>query len=319
MSLLEITGATRNYQVSAGLRRGRVLQAVRGIDLAVEEGEILAIVGESGCGKSTLARLLLGIEEPSSGSITVGGKPIGAYGRVERAKLIQPIFQDPYSSLNPRMTVAGAIAAPLEVRGVGNGRSRLAAVHEIMDAVGLARYLAGAYPSQLSGGQRQRVAIARALIGEPKILICDEPTSALDVSVQSQILNLLARLHRSFRLTIVLISHNLSVVGHLADRVAVMYLGKVVEAGPTEAVFAEPRHPYTRELMQAILPPEPGRGLPELHLKGEFPSPLAPPTGCAFHPRCVRASGACREAVPELAGSERLVACHYPLREPAHA
>ena len=286
MSLVEIAGVTREYRLRGGFRRSPVLQALRGIDLAVEEREILALVGESGCGKSTLARLLLGIEDPSAGSVTIDGRPISTYTRLERAHLIQPIFQDPYSSLNPRMTVAAIIAAPLEVRGTGTSGSRMAAVRRLMESVGLSRDLATAYPMHLSGGQRQRVAIARALICEPKILVCDEPTSALDVSVQSQILNLIAGLHRTVDLTIVLITHNLAVVSHLADRVAVMYLGRIVETGITDEIFAAPRHPYTRELLRAVLRPEPGMRLPLLELNGEFPSPTAPPPGCGFNPRC---------------------------------
>jgi peptide/nickel transport system ATP-binding protein len=313
MSLIKISGATCDYK-TGGLFRGSMLRALRGIDLSVEQSEILALVGESGCGKSTLSRLLLGIEAPSAGSVTVADRPISAYHRLERARLIQPVFQDPYSSLNPRMTVAATIAAPLEVQRVGDANSRLAAVHRLMDAVGLARYLANAYPTQLSGGQRQRVAIARALISEPKILVCDEPTSALDVSVQAQILNLIASLHRELNLTIVLITHNLAVVSHLADRVAVMYLGRIVELGAADEVFARPRHPYTAELLRAILRAEPGTRLPELSLTAEFPSPTAPPPGCAFNPRCAHASEACRVDVPQMNGkSMHGFACHHPL------
>jgi peptide/nickel transport system ATP-binding protein len=316
MSLVEITGVTREYPLGGGFRRRLVLQALRGIDLAVEEREVLALVGESGCGKSTLARLLLGIEPPTAGTITVEGRPISAYTRLERAHLIQPIFQDPYSSLNPRRTVAATIASPLEVRGTGTSRSRMAAVQRLMESVGLARYLAGAYPMQLSGGQRQRVAIARALICEPKILVCDEPTSALDVSVQAQILNLIAGLHRSFNLTIVLITHNLAVVSHLADRVAVMYLGRIVEAGTSDDIFAAPRHPYTRELLRAVLRPEPGMRLPVLELNSEFPSPTAPPPGCSFHPRCSRMTELCQRMSPTPGVVDRhSVACHHPLGE----
>ena len=233
MSFVAVKDVGRSYVLrpESPFRQAAVLKALRGVELEVAEGEILGLVGESGCGKSTLARLLLGIEQPNQGEVIIDGRPISSFSPRERAKLIQPVFQDPYSSLNPRMTVSAAIAAPLEIQKWGDARMRAAAVHRMMDAVGLPRYLAHAYPVQLSGGQRQRVAIARALIGEPKILVCDEPTSALDVSVQAQILNLLIELHRDFRLTIVLISHNLAVVSHLADRVAVMYLGRIVEIG----------------------------------------------------------------------------------------
>jgi peptide/nickel transport system ATP-binding protein len=314
MSLVEVKDATREYKLGSALRRGPTLRALRGIDLDVEKGEILALVGESGCGKSTLARLLLGIEEPTRGTITIDGRPISSYHRLERAHLIQPVFQDPYSSLNPRMTISATIAAPLEVRGIGTSKSRMAQVTRLMEAVGLPRYLAGAYPMQLSGGQRQRVAIARALIGEPKILICDEPTSALDVSVQSQILNLIADLHRTFNLTIVLITHNLAVVSHLADRVAVMYLGRIVEMGATDEIFAAARHPYTRELLRAVLRPEAGMELPTLGLNSDFPSPTAPPPGCGFHPRCAYASEVCKQTTPDMVLADgHKVACHHPL------
>jgi oligopeptide/dipeptide ABC transporter, ATP-binding protein, C-terminal domain len=318
MSFVAVRDVERSYMLNPGspFRKPAVLKALRGVALDIEEGEILGLVGESGCGKSTLARLLLGIEAPSEGEVTVGGRPISAFAPRERAKLIQPVFQDPYSSLNPRMTVSAAIAAPLEIQGMGTARSRAAAVERMMEGVGLPRYLAHAYPVQLSGGQRQRVAIARALIGEPKILVCDEPTSALDVSVQSQILNLLIELHREFRLTMVLISHNLAVVRHLADRVAVMYLGRVVEIGETDVIFNRPRHPYTRELLRAMLLPKKGKGLPELSLSAEFPSPVNPPPGCAFHPRCAFASAACKSQAPALAPIDgREIACHHPLME----
>ncbi|WP_048646818.1 oligopeptide/dipeptide ABC transporter ATP-binding protein [Nitratireductor soli] len=319
MSFVAMKSVRRDYTLNPGspFRKTTVLRALRGVELAIEEGEILGLVGESGCGKSTLARLLLGIEQPSQGEVLVDGRPISSFSALERARLIQPVFQDPYSSLNPRMTVATTIGAPLAVQRTGDARARAAAVARMMEAVGLPPYLANAYPVQLSGGQRQRVAIARALIGQPKILVCDEPTSALDVSVQSQILNLLIELHRTFKLTIVLISHNLAVVSHLADRVAVMYLGRVVESGQTDAIFNAPRHPYTRELLRAMLLPQNGTGLPKLALNNEFPSPVAPPPGCSFHPRCERAGALCREAMPELVSAlgtgGREVACHDPL------
>ncbi|WP_274628188.1 ABC transporter ATP-binding protein [Arvimicrobium flavum] len=317
MSFVAVRDVQRSYVLNPGspFRKAAVLKALRGVELDVAEGEILGLVGESGCGKSTLARLLLGIEAPTEGEVRIGGRAISAFQPRERAKLIQPIFQDPYSSLNPRVTVSAAIAAPLEIQKWGDARSRAAAVSRMMDAVGLPRYLAHAYPVQLSGGQRQRVAIARALIGEPKILVCDEPTSALDVSVQSQILNLLSELHQTFNLTMVLISHNLAVVSHLADRVAVMYLGRVVEIGETDAIFSRPRHPYTRELLRAMLLPKQGKGLPELALNAEFPSPVSPPPGCSFHPRCAFANEACKAQSPMLSRVDgREVACHHPLR-----
>lgn len=315
--ILEVRGATKVYSVGKTLMgAGSTLHALRGIDITVRKSETLGLVGESGCGKSTLARLILGIERPSSGTVTLAGRAVAEYSRLERAQLVQPVFQDPYSSLNPRMRISRIVSAPLEVRGIGSASSRRERVRAAMSAVGLAEHLMEAYPSQLSGGQRQRVAIARALIGEPVILVCDEPTSALDVSVQSQILNLLSRLRGELGLTLILISHNLAVVHHLADRVAVMYLGRIVEHGPTEAVFAAPRHPYTAALLASVLSPRPGMRLPELRVGTEFPSPIAPPPGCAFHPRCPQAAKGCAVDDPaetrEGAGGYR---CHYPLRD----
>jgi peptide/nickel transport system ATP-binding protein len=314
-ALLDVRGVTKTYSVGRTLTgEGGTLHALRGADVLVREGETLGLVGESGCGKSTLARLILGIEEPSSGIVRLAGKPIGDYGRLERAQLVQPVFQDPYSSLNPRMRIASIVAAPLEVRGVGSASSRRERVRAVMNAVGLPEHFMDAYPSQLSGGQRQRVAIARALVGEPELLVCDEPTSALDVSVQSQILNLLARLKRELRLTLILISHNLAVVHHLADQVAVMYLGRIVEHGPTEAIFGDPRHPYTAALLASVLSPRPGARLPQIRVGTEFPSPLAPPPGCAFHPRCPRAGEGCASLDPEeTPEGARGYRCHYPL------
>lgn len=253
---IEARGLTKSYTKSSGWLRGQSLaHALQGISFEVAEGEVLGLVGESGCGKSTLARLILGIEPPSGGEVRVKGRSIASYDRLQRAKLIQPVFQDPYSSLNPRASVRQIVSAPLEVQGRVSSIQRRALVREMLDRVGLASYLIDAYPGQLSGGQRQRVAIARALISEPTILICDEPTSALDVSVQAQILNLLATLRNELGITLLLISHNLAVVHHIADRVAVMNEGRIVEIGPTEQLFENPTQPYTAKLLASILLP----------------------------------------------------------------
>jgi peptide/nickel transport system ATP-binding protein len=243
-TLLELRDVTRTFALSQGVfRRAATLTAVAGVSLKVERGEVFALVGESGSGKTTLAKMLLGLLPPTSGEILIGGTPISAKDRVAVSRRVQPIFQDPYSSLNPRKSVAQLIALPLVVHGVGDRAERRAEVLEMLDLVGLSKRHYDAYPGQLSGGQRQRVAIARALILRPEVVICDEPTSALDVSVQAQILNLLLELKRELGLTYFFISHNLAVVEHLADRVAVMYLGRFVEQRSRAGLFAAPRHP----------------------------------------------------------------------------
>jgi peptide/nickel transport system ATP-binding protein len=312
---LSVRAVTKTYRVGRTLTSaGAQLHALRGVDLDVRKGETLGLVGESGCGKTTLARLILGVEPATTGTLVLGDQSVTELDRLERAKRVQPVFQDPYASLNPRMRVARIVAAPLEVRGIGSASSRQERVRAVMDAVGLDGHFMDAYPSQLSGGQRQRVAIARALIGEPSMLLCDEPTSALDVSVQSQILNLLARLKRELGLTLVLISHNLAVIHHLADRVAVMYLGRIVEQGTAEDVFGSPRHPYTAALLASVLSPRPGMRLPDIRLGVEFPSAIDPPSGCAFHPRCPRRDEVCATIDPAetVAGASRF-RCHHPL------
>ena len=298
--LIEIDDLRRTFSVKRGLfAPAAALQAVAGVSLAVRQGEVLGIVGESGSGKSTLARMILGLLAPTSGSIRLGGRDLRAIPRREIARRMQPVFQDPYSSLNPRRRIADIVQLPLDVQGAGTAGERRARAIAALDKVGLPSRYADSYPSQLSGGQRQRVAIARALVTEPEIVVCDEPTSALDVSVQSQILNLLMDLRRDFGLTYVFISHNLAVIEHIATRVAVMYLGRIVETADRGVLFREPRHPYTRALLDSVLTPEPGVGVPETGLGLSFPNPLAPPPGCAFHPRCPRVMAHCKTMPPK--------------------
>jgi peptide/nickel transport system ATP-binding protein len=268
------------------------------VNLTVRAGEVVGLVGESGCGKTTLARMLLGLLPPTQGEILIDGRPITALPRRAIAALVQPVFQDPYSSLNPRKAVGSIIALPLRVLGNADPSTWRRRVEEMMERVGLSRSLYENYPSQLSGGQRQRVAIARALINRPRLVICDEPTSALDVSVQSQILNLLQELRRDLGLTYLLISHNLAVVEHMATRVAVMYLGRIVEEADTDTLFRAPRHPYSEALLASVLTPEPGLGVPDTHLGAAYPDPLNVPSGCRFHPRCPKVMDVCRSKAP---------------------
>ncbi len=264
--LLSAQDIRRDFSVSGGFgKRARIVQAVRGVSLHVKRGGVLGIVGESGCGKSTLAKILLGLDTPTSGEVSLRGKSLADMSRKERASQIQPIFQDPYLSLNPRKRIDTIIGLPLRVAGVPEREIRKQ-VRDMMDLTGLPTRLAGAYPSQMSGGQRQRVAIARALISRPELVVCDEPTSALDVSIQAQILNLLQDLRRELGLTYVLISHNLAVVEHIATDVLVMNHGEAVEYRPTAELFAAPQSDYTAMLLASILTPEPEKGLPDITL-----------------------------------------------------
>jgi len=311
--ILELKGVVKRYTVGRGMfAPRRPLMAVGGVSLSVARREVLGLVGESGCGKSTLAKLVLGLETPTEGEVLIDGRPIASIGRLERARLVQPVFQDPYSSLNPRKTIASIVGLPLSVHGDGAPAERMDRVEEMLATVGLAPRHAAAYPSQLSGGQRQRVAIARALILKPQLLICDEPTSALDVSVQAQILNLLMDLQSRLGLTCLFISHNLAVVQMLATRVAVMYLGRVVEEGLTAEVMGRAQHPYSRGLLASVLTPDPRLGLPDTGLGSIFPDPLSPPPGCPFHPRCPLAFDRCKVEAPLLVrhGGGSRAACH---------
>jgi oligopeptide/dipeptide ABC transporter ATP-binding protein len=306
---------TRDFTVGRGLGGGRTLRAVDDVTFDVRPGEILGIVGESGSGKSTLGRLLLHLIAPTSGRIVFDGTDLsrldrkGVHAFRRRA---QPIYQNPYGSLDPRWRIARTIREPLDAFGLGSTAERETRVAELLDAVGLSARHAAARPHELSGGQRQRAAIAAALAPKPDLIVADEPVSALDVLVQAQILNLIATLQQEFGLTIVFITHNLSVVEHLADRVAVMYLGRIVELGATADVLAAPQHPYTRALIDSVPHADPARRLELSPLRGEIPSPIDPPPGCRFHTRCPIAIDLCRTVDPALRSdaSGRVVACH---------
>jgi oligopeptide transport system ATP-binding protein len=315
-TLLEVTGLAKHYPVKGGLLGGSrgVVRAVDGVSFAIGRGETLALVGESGCGKSTTARLVLRLIEPSAGTIRFDGVEVA--GRAELRALrrrVQVVFQDPYASLNPRLRVGEAIAEPMEVHGIGDAASRAARVKELLGLVGLAPFHAQRYPHEFSGGQRQRIGIARALAVQPELVVCDEPVSALDVSIQAQVVNLLKDLQGRFGLSYLFIAHDLAVVRHMADRVAVMYLGEIVESAPKRELFANPRHPYTRALLSAIPHPDPRRRGRVTPLGGDVPSPMNPPPGCRFHTRCPFAQAVCRDRAPPL---RELVpghasACHF--------
>ncbi len=306
--LLEVRNLVKHFHVGGGLFGGAsgVVRAVDGVSFSLRRGETLGLVGESGCGKTTTGRCILQLERPTSGEILFEGRDLATLteGELRPARRrMQVIFQDPYSSLNPRMTVGQILAEPLAVHRIVPERAkREARVRELLGHVGLLPQHAHRYPHQLSGGQRQRVGIARALTMEPGLIVCDEPVSALDVSIQAQIINLLEDLQREFGLTYLFVAHDLSVVRHISDRVAVMYLGRIVELADRQALYEDPLHPYTRALLSAVPIPDPELEARREHLvlRGEVPSPLKPPTGCVFHPRCPIAVDRCRTEVPPL-------------------
>ena len=305
----------KNFPVRTGFfgRGGDVVHAVDDISFTLDRGETLALVGESGCGKSTVGRLVLRLLEPTSGSVRIDGIDIGGLSeaalRAQRRRM-QIIFQDPYASLNPRMTVGQILGEPLRLHGLAQGREA-ERVAGLLGLVGLHRAHADRYPHEFSGGQRQRIGIARALAVEPSLIVCDEPVSALDVSIQAQVINLLRDLQDRLGLAYLFIAHDLAVVKHIASRVAVMYLGRIVETGTRAQIFAEPRHPYTQALMSAVPVPAPGLRRERVVLQGDVPSPIARPAGCHFHTRCPYAKPLCAEQQPPLEGEPHAVACHF--------
>ncbi|MBI1958810.1 MAG: dipeptide ABC transporter ATP-binding protein [Candidatus Rokubacteria bacterium] len=306
--ILEVRDLVKHFPVGGGFFGGKpaVVKAVDGVSFSIRRGETLGLVGESGCGKTTTGRCILQLEKPTSGQIIFEGQELTAFSEKELRKVrrrMQVIFQDPYSSLNPRMTVGQIIAEPLAVHAIVPERwARKARVTQLLSHAGLLPAMADRYPHELSGGQRQRVGVARALAMEPSLIICDEPVSALDVSIQAQIINLLEELQAEFGLTYLFVAHDLSVVRHISDRVAVMYLGKIAEITDRKSLYERPQHPYTKALLSAVPIPDPAveAGRERVVLGGEVPSPLSPPPGCVFHPRCPIAVDECRRIVPEL-------------------
>ncbi len=316
--LLEVKGLKKWFPVKGGLlqRTGGHVKAVDGVDLKIRYGETVGLVGESGCGKTTTGKVLLRLEHATAGEVLFEGQDVlklkaEQLRRVRRQ--MQIVFQDPYSSLNPRKRVEDIVAEPLRIHNIGTPAERKKRVYELLDVVGLTAEQARRFPHEFSGGQRQRIGIARALALNPKLIVCDEPVSALDVSIQSQVLNLLAELQREYGLAYLFIAHDLSVVKHISHYVGVMYLGKVVEFAESETLFNNPRHPYTRALMSAIPVTDPDARRERIVLEGDVPSPMNPPSGCRFHTRCSHATDVCREIEPELlsVGIGHEVACYF--------
>lgn len=314
--LLEIKHLKKQFPVKTGFfGKTKLVHAVDGVDLTIYEGETVSLVGESGCGKSTTGRCILRLIEPTEGEIRFQGQDVMTYRERDLRKMrreMQFVFQDPFASLNPRQTIRQILTAPLIVHKIGTAAERNKMVEEIIEVVGLSKQQLDRYPHQFSGGQRQRIGIARALILRPKLIIADEPVSALDVSIQAQILNLMQDLQKEFNLTYLFISHDLSVVRHISDRVAVMYLGKVVEVADKKELYRNPAHPYTKALLSSVPVPDPEHVKERIILQGDLPSPSNPPSGCRFHPRCPVAIEQCKMISPKLVGVNpgHKVSCH---------
>jgi peptide/nickel transport system ATP-binding protein len=323
-ALVETVDLVKHFPVRSGSRRdkGSVVHAVDGVSLEVRRGETLGVVGESGCGKSTLGRLLVRLHEPTSGRVIFDGTDLTNLSLRELRPLrrqMQMIFQDPYASLNPRKRVIQIVGLPLRIHGVGSSAEVRKRVQDLLEVVGLSPHHVNRFPHEFSGGQRQRIGVARALALSPQLIVADEPVSALDVSIQAQVVNLLDDLQDEFDLTYVFIAHDLGVIRHVSDRIAVMYLGLIVEISPADALYAQPIHPYTEALISAIptieTDDEPGPPRERIVLEGEVPSPIDPPGGCRFHPRCRYATEICASTPPPLVdfGGGRFAACHHPL------
>ena len=316
--LLEVKNLKKHFPIKGGLLKRQVgaVKAVDGLDFYIKEGETLGLVGESGCGKSTTGRVILRLLEATEGEVRFEGENILGYDKNrlrELRKEMQIIFQDPYASLNPRMTVGNIIGEALEIHKIGNSKQeRMDMVHDLLDKVGLTPSHARRYPHEFSGGQRQRIGIARALAVNPKLIVCDEPVSALDVSIQAQVINLMKDLQEEMGLTYLFIAHDLSVVKHISDRVAVMYLGKMVELADKDDLYNNPKHPYTQALLSAIPVADPTVEKDRILLEGDVPSPINPPSGCRFHTRCPKAMDICKKEDPEFkdTGDEHFAACH---------
>jgi oligopeptide transport system ATP-binding protein len=315
--VLELEDVKRHFPVRTGLfgRSGGAVKAVDGVSLTLKRGETLALVGESGCGKSTLGRMALRLIDPTAGVVRVNGTDLTALSREElrrKRRMMQIVFQDPFASLNPRMSVFDILAEPILLHGLAHGQALTARVHALLGLVGLAPHHAERFPHEFSGGQRQRIGLARAISTNPDLVVCDEPVSALDVSIQAQVVNLLQDLQEKLGLAYLFIAHDLAVVKHIATDVAVMYLGRIVERGPKAALYAAPRHPYTQALLAAAPRPDPAlAGAGRVILQGDPPSPLNPPAGCAFHPRCSHAMDRCKAERPLLRPvGPAMVACH---------